>query len=132
MFVFGLCGVIRTALILGCEYACKDAVEVLLRNGADVTAMDGFNHDSYHYARLSKNQELVALVKSYLDSANKGRQAHWAWLCHMLLWHVRILLQSRAPGCQLYSLAQSISLKASVEFDSSLNISMWACLFTPR
>lgn len=73
MFLF--CCVFRTALILGCEYACKDAVEVLLRNGADVTATDGFSHDSYHYARLSKNQELVAVVKSYLDSANKGRLA---------------------------------------------------------
>lgn len=62
----------RTALILGCEYGCKDAVEVLLRNGADVTAVDGFGHDGYHYARLSKNQELVTLVKSYLESATKG------------------------------------------------------------
>lgn len=63
---------LRTALILGCEYACKDAVDVLLKHGADVTAVDGFGHDSYHYARLSKNQELVSLVKSYLDSATKG------------------------------------------------------------
>uniref|UniRef100_A0A672JWR4 Uveal autoantigen with coiled-coil domains and ankyrin repeats n=1 Tax=Sinocyclocheilus grahami TaxID=75366 RepID=A0A672JWR4_SINGR len=62
----------KTALILGCEYACKDAVDVLLKHGADVTAVDGFGHDSYHYARLSKNQELVSLVKSYLDSATKG------------------------------------------------------------
>ncbi|XP_017559053.1 uveal autoantigen with coiled-coil domains and ankyrin repeats protein isoform X1 [Pygocentrus nattereri] len=65
----------KTALILGCEYACKDAVEVLLRNGTDVTAVDGFGHDSYHYARLSKNQELVNLVKSYLDSATKAKEA---------------------------------------------------------
>ncbi|XP_022520945.2 uveal autoantigen with coiled-coil domains and ankyrin repeats protein isoform X2 [Astyanax mexicanus] len=64
----------KTALILGCEYACKDAVEVLLRSGADVTAVDGFGHDSYHYARLSKNQELVSLVKSYLDSAIKAKE----------------------------------------------------------
>lgn len=63
---------LRTALILGCEYACKDAVDVLLKHGADVTAVDGFGHDSYHYARLGKNQELVSLVKSYLDSATKG------------------------------------------------------------
>uniref|UniRef100_A0A671T881 Uveal autoantigen with coiled-coil domains and ankyrin repeats protein-like n=1 Tax=Sinocyclocheilus anshuiensis TaxID=1608454 RepID=A0A671T881_9TELE len=62
----------KTALILGCEYACKDAVDVLLKHGADVTAVDGFGHDSYHYARLSKNQELVSLVKSYMDSATKG------------------------------------------------------------
>ncbi|XP_077084826.1 uveal autoantigen with coiled-coil domains and ankyrin repeats protein isoform X1 [Siphateles boraxobius] len=65
----------KTALILGCEYACKDAVEVLLKHGADVTAVDGFSHDSYHYARLSKNQELVSLVKIYLDSATKAKEA---------------------------------------------------------
>ncbi|XP_042583671.1 uveal autoantigen with coiled-coil domains and ankyrin repeats protein-like isoform X2 [Cyprinus carpio] len=65
----------KTALILGCEYACKDAVDVLLKHGADVTAVDGFSHDSYHYARLSKNQELVSLVKSYLDIATKAKEA---------------------------------------------------------
>ncbi|XP_051944934.1 uveal autoantigen with coiled-coil domains and ankyrin repeats protein-like isoform X2 [Xyrauchen texanus] len=65
----------KTALILGCEYACKDAVEVLLKNGADVTTMDGFGHDSYHYARLSQNQKLVSLVKSYLDIATKAKEA---------------------------------------------------------
>ncbi|KAA0723366.1 Uveal autoantigen with coiled-coil domains and ankyrin repeats [Triplophysa tibetana] len=64
----------KTALILGCEYGCKDAVEVLLKNGADVTATDCFNHDSYHYARLGKNQELVSLVKSYLDNATKAKE----------------------------------------------------------
>ncbi|TRY82030.1 hypothetical protein DNTS_006675 [Danionella cerebrum] len=65
----------KTALILGCEFACRDAVEVLLKHGADVTAVDGFGHDSYHYARLSKNQELVSLVKNYLDSAMKAKEA---------------------------------------------------------
>uniref|UniRef100_A0A9J8C2H2 Uveal autoantigen with coiled-coil domains and ankyrin repeats b n=1 Tax=Cyprinus carpio carpio TaxID=630221 RepID=A0A9J8C2H2_CYPCA len=65
----------KTALILGCEYACKDAVDVLLKHGADVTAVDSSGHDSYHYARLSKNQELVSLVKSYLDSATKAKEA---------------------------------------------------------
>ncbi|KAI1904414.1 hypothetical protein AGOR_G00005390 [Albula goreensis] len=65
----------KTALILGCEYACKDAVEVLLKSGADVTAVDGFGHDSFHYARLSKNVELVTLVKGYLDTATKEKEA---------------------------------------------------------
>uniref|UniRef100_UPI003AAA960F uveal autoantigen with coiled-coil domains and ankyrin repeats protein isoform X1 n=1 Tax=Centroberyx gerrardi TaxID=166262 RepID=UPI003AAA960F len=65
----------KTALILGCEYGCKDAVEVLLRSGADVTAVDSFSHDPYHYARLNKNQELVAMVKSYLDKANREKEA---------------------------------------------------------
>ncbi|XP_041738822.1 uveal autoantigen with coiled-coil domains and ankyrin repeats [Coregonus clupeaformis] len=65
----------KTAVILGCEYACKDAVEVLLKSGADVTAVDGFGHDSFHYARHSKNQELVSLVKTYLDNVTKAKEA---------------------------------------------------------
>lgn len=70
-----VCGVrvSRTALTLGCEYACKDAVEVLLKSGADVTAVDSFGHDSFHYARLSKNQDLVNLFKTYLDNVTKGQ-----------------------------------------------------------
>ncbi|KAM3877221.1 uveal autoantigen with coiled-coil domains and ankyrin repeats protein [Diretmus argenteus] len=65
----------KTALILGCEYGCKDAVEVLLRSGADVTAVDSLGHDAYHYARLNKNQELVAMVKSFLDKTNREKEA---------------------------------------------------------
>ncbi|XP_046898634.1 uveal autoantigen with coiled-coil domains and ankyrin repeats protein isoform X2 [Hypomesus transpacificus] len=65
----------KTALILGCEYACTDAVEVLLKCGADVTAVDTLGHDGYHYARLSKNPELVRLVKTYLDGATKVKEA---------------------------------------------------------
>ncbi|XP_060767691.1 uveal autoantigen with coiled-coil domains and ankyrin repeats protein isoform X2 [Neoarius graeffei] len=64
----------KTALILGCEFACKDAVEVLLKSGADVTAVDSFGHDSYHYARLSKNPELISLIKSCLDNV-KAKEA---------------------------------------------------------
>uniref|UniRef100_A0A672JMD3 Uncharacterized protein n=1 Tax=Salarias fasciatus TaxID=181472 RepID=A0A672JMD3_SALFA len=65
----------KTALILGCEFGCKDAVEVLLRGGADVKAVDGLGHDAYHYARLSKNPELVSLVKSSLDKASRDKEA---------------------------------------------------------
>ncbi|XP_034535868.1 uveal autoantigen with coiled-coil domains and ankyrin repeats protein isoform X2 [Notolabrus celidotus] len=65
----------KTALILGCEFGCKDAVEVLLKNGIDVKAVDSLNHDAFHYARLSKNQELVALIKSYLDKATREKEA---------------------------------------------------------
>uniref|UniRef100_A0A3Q4C0J8 Uncharacterized protein n=1 Tax=Mola mola TaxID=94237 RepID=A0A3Q4C0J8_MOLML len=63
----------KTALILGCEYSCKDAVEVLLKSGADLKAVDSLGHDAFHYARLSKNPELVAMVKSYLDKATRGQ-----------------------------------------------------------
>ncbi|XP_054476122.1 uveal autoantigen with coiled-coil domains and ankyrin repeats protein isoform X2 [Anoplopoma fimbria] len=64
----------KTALILGCEYGCKDAVEVLLKNGTDVKAVDGSGHDAFHYARLSKNLELVQMVKSYLDKATRDKE----------------------------------------------------------
>ncbi|XP_034039054.1 uveal autoantigen with coiled-coil domains and ankyrin repeats protein isoform X2 [Thalassophryne amazonica] len=70
----------KTALILGCEYSCKDAVELLLKSGADVKAVDNLDHDPFHYARLSKNQELVALVKSYLDKANREKEAAKQWM----------------------------------------------------
>ncbi|XP_031704250.1 uveal autoantigen with coiled-coil domains and ankyrin repeats [Anarrhichthys ocellatus] len=65
----------KTALILGCEYGCKDAVDVLLKSGTDVKAVDGLGHDAFHYARLSKNLELVAIVKSYLDKATRDKEA---------------------------------------------------------
>lgn len=66
---------LRTALILGCEFGCKDAVEVLLKGGADVRAVDSLGHDAFYYARLNKNPELVTIVKSYLDKANRGQVA---------------------------------------------------------
>lgn len=50
-------------------------MEVLLKSGADVKAVDSLGHDAFHYARLSKNLELVAMVKSYLDKANRGQVA---------------------------------------------------------
>ncbi|KAI5626239.1 uveal autoantigen with coiled-coil domains and ankyrin repeats isoform X2 [Silurus asotus] len=64
----------KTALILGCEFACKEAVEVLLRSGADVTVVDSLGHDSYYYAQLSKNPELISLIRSYLDKV-KAKEA---------------------------------------------------------
>ncbi|XP_077569640.1 uveal autoantigen with coiled-coil domains and ankyrin repeats protein isoform X2 [Stigmatopora nigra] len=65
----------KTALILGCEYGCKDAVEVLLRSGADVKDVDSLSHDAFHYARLSKNSELISLIKGYLEKAIREKEA---------------------------------------------------------
>lgn len=65
----------KTALILGCEYGCKDAVEVLLKSGSDIKAVDSLGHDAFHYARLSKNLELVSMFKSYLDKATRDKEA---------------------------------------------------------
>ncbi|XP_061616194.1 uveal autoantigen with coiled-coil domains and ankyrin repeats isoform X6 [Phyllopteryx taeniolatus] len=62
----------KTALLLGCEYGCKDAVEMLLKSGADVKDVDSLGHDAFHYARLSKNQELVTLVKGYLEKEKEA------------------------------------------------------------
>lgn len=50
-------------------------MEVLLKSGADVKAVDGLGHDAHHYARFSKDQELVTMVKSYIDKANRGQRA---------------------------------------------------------
>ncbi|KAL6113476.1 uaca [Pungitius sinensis] len=65
----------KTPLILGCEFGCKDAVEVLLKSGSDVKAVDSSGQDALHYARLGKNPELVALIKSYLDKATRDKEA---------------------------------------------------------
>lgn len=62
----------RTALILGCEFACKDAVEVLLKSGADITAVDNFGYDSLYYAQQSKNKDLLDFIKRCQDDA-KGK-----------------------------------------------------------
>ncbi|XP_064422001.1 uveal autoantigen with coiled-coil domains and ankyrin repeats protein isoform X2 [Latimeria chalumnae] len=63
----------KTALMLGCEYSCKDAVDVLIKNSADVTLMDAQGHDSFYYARLSENPEVVALVKKAMDNTSKAK-----------------------------------------------------------
>lgn len=47
-------------------------MEVLLKSGSDVKAVDNLGHDAYHYARHCKNAEVVAMVKSCLDKANRG------------------------------------------------------------
>lgn len=39
----------RTALMLDCEYGCRDVVEALIKNGADISWMDAVGHDSYYY-----------------------------------------------------------------------------------
>ncbi|NWW77732.1 UACA protein, partial [Climacteris rufus] len=64
----------RTALMLGCEYGCKDAVEVLLRNGADVALTDGLGHDCAYYARIGDNIDILALLKAALEDSSKGRR----------------------------------------------------------
>lgn len=47
-------------------------MEVLLKSGSDVKAVDNLGHDAYHYARHGQNPEVVAMVKSYLEKANRG------------------------------------------------------------
>lgn len=64
----------RTALMLGCEYGCKDAVEVLLRNGADVALTDGLGHDCAYYARIGDNIDILALIKAALEDSSRGRR----------------------------------------------------------
>ncbi|NXB43962.1 UACA protein, partial [Leucopsar rothschildi] len=64
----------RTALMLGCEYGCRDAVEVLLRNGADVALTDGLGHDCAYYARIGDNIDILALIKAALEDSSRGRR----------------------------------------------------------
>ncbi|KAK1784917.1 hypothetical protein P4O66_018351 [Electrophorus voltai] len=65
----------KTALILACEHPCRDVVEVLLKNKADVTAVDVHGHDPYHYARLSEDQALIAMVGQAWETACQGKPA---------------------------------------------------------
>ncbi|XP_027707510.1 uveal autoantigen with coiled-coil domains and ankyrin repeats isoform X1 [Vombatus ursinus] len=65
----------RTALMLGCEYGCKDAVEVLIKNGADVSLLDALGHDSSYYARIGDNLDILTLMKTAVENANKGRES---------------------------------------------------------
>lgn len=60
--------------MLGCEYGCKDAVEVLLRNGADVSLTDGLGHDCAYYARIGDNIDILALIKAALEDSSKGME----------------------------------------------------------
>lgn len=62
----------RTALILACESSCKEAIEILLKTKADVSAVDLYGHDAYHYAKLSQKQDLITLVKQALETTMKG------------------------------------------------------------
>uniref|UniRef100_A0A670ZGX3 Uveal autoantigen with coiled-coil domains and ankyrin repeats n=1 Tax=Pseudonaja textilis TaxID=8673 RepID=A0A670ZGX3_PSETE len=62
----------RTALMLGCEYGCKDAVEVLLKNGADVTLVDALGHDCFYYARIGDSTEILSLIKAAFEESRKG------------------------------------------------------------
>uniref|UniRef100_A0A2K5IWI5 t-SNARE coiled-coil homology domain-containing protein n=1 Tax=Colobus angolensis palliatus TaxID=336983 RepID=A0A2K5IWI5_COLAP len=62
----------RTALMLGCEYGCRDAVEVLIKNGADISLLDALGHDSSYYARIGDNLDILTLLKTASENTNKG------------------------------------------------------------
>uniref|UniRef100_A0A2K5IWU0 t-SNARE coiled-coil homology domain-containing protein n=1 Tax=Colobus angolensis palliatus TaxID=336983 RepID=A0A2K5IWU0_COLAP len=64
----------RTALMLGCEYGCRDAVEVLIKNGADISLLDALGHDSSYYARIGDNLDILTLLKTASENTNKGRE----------------------------------------------------------
>lgn len=58
--------------MLGCEYGCKDAVEVLVKNGADLTLLDALGHDSSYYARIGDNLDVLNLLKTASGTTSKG------------------------------------------------------------
>lgn len=59
--------------MLGCRSGCKDAVDVLLKHRADVTLVDQHGHQCLHYAQLSKNQDLLTLIRTAVEKAVKGK-----------------------------------------------------------
>lgn len=65
----------RTALMLGCRSGCKDAVDVLLKHRADVTLVDQHGHQCLHYAQLSKNPDLLTLIRTAVEKAVKVRDS---------------------------------------------------------
>ncbi|XP_062922265.1 uveal autoantigen with coiled-coil domains and ankyrin repeats-like isoform X2 [Mobula hypostoma] len=65
----------RTALMLGCKSGCKEAVEVLLNHGADVSLTDQHGHQCLHYAQLSKNPEVLTLIRAAVEKAVKVRES---------------------------------------------------------
>lgn len=78
--------------MLGCEYGCKDAVEVLLRNGADVSLVDGLGHDCAYYARIGDNIDILALIKAAVEDSSKGTNVAAA-ACFTLPCGLRILFE---------------------------------------
>lgn len=58
--------------MLGCEYGCRDAVEVLMKNGADLTLLDALGHDSSYYARIGDNLDILNLLKTASEATSKG------------------------------------------------------------
>ncbi|XP_043072460.1 uveal autoantigen with coiled-coil domains and ankyrin repeats isoform X2 [Puntigrus tetrazona] len=64
----------KTALILACESSCKEAADILLKTKADVSAVDLYGHDAYHYARLSQKQDLITLVQYALEKNTKAKE----------------------------------------------------------
>uniref|UniRef100_A0A665U2I8 Uncharacterized protein n=1 Tax=Echeneis naucrates TaxID=173247 RepID=A0A665U2I8_ECHNA len=97
----------KTPLILGCEFGCKDAVEVLLKNGTDVKAVDNSGHDAFHYARLSKNPELVAMVKSFLDKAMAILCNKFHLLCIQIMHYLFLTFVEKWCQC-VFTLSQQM------------------------
>lgn len=58
--------------MLGCEFGCTDAIQVLIQNGADVTLLDALGRDSSEYARRSNNLHLVNQLKMAKENTSKG------------------------------------------------------------
>lgn len=74
--------------MLGCEYGCKDAVEVLLKNGADVSLVDGLGHDCAYYARIGDNIDILALIKAAVEDSSKGMDVAATACCYSFIWVV--------------------------------------------
>lgn len=58
--------------MLGCEYGCRDVVEVFVKNGVDLILLDVFGYDSFYYVRIGDNLDILNLLKMVLENINKG------------------------------------------------------------
>ncbi|KAL4617277.1 ankycorbin isoform X2, partial [Arapaima gigas] len=56
----------RTPFMVACEYSSLAILELLLQHGADLRAVDSVGQDVLHYAKLSGNQDVQALVNMAL------------------------------------------------------------------
>ncbi|MEE6525639.1 hypothetical protein FKM82_025784, partial [Ascaphus truei] len=65
----------KTALMVGCEFGCRDAVDVLLRSGADVGLVDSLGHDCAYYARIGDNLEILSMIRIAMENAPRGDAA---------------------------------------------------------
>uniref|UniRef100_A0A2R9C208 Retinoic acid induced 14 n=1 Tax=Pan paniscus TaxID=9597 RepID=A0A2R9C208_PANPA len=57
----------RTALMLACEIGSSNAVEALIKKGADLNLVDSLGYNALHYSKLSENAGIQSLLLSKIS-----------------------------------------------------------------